>query len=1005
MYNSFSESYNLRLHQNIKKLNLIFNIYLEKQLFFFIYLYLFFFKRINLIFKKSQYFNIFSDFLVKFCNKFHFSLLVNGCNILNRIYSIYQSKIALLNIIISNKKKLLKSKCKLMNIRSLVPNLEFKDFYFIKFFKFGKKIYSSYSLDNRQQSDNLVEKFKNFSFTMLRIFKLKVIFSIFFRIRYQFSKNLKFISFLGLRRFYSSINAINFFFKRSLKFGRKLKYFTGKYFNKVKYVKTISNLSSRLLQSGVLLKGMSYFISKIIDKFSIGKKLYILTTGRCIIFRFSKKLNIPIPFKYTKYKKLNINFIKYKFNLNFNLIFLKKLNKLYKNNLILKSEYRKKIKSTNYFIRNPIQKLIVSGRKKLGFNIFNNLFLVLSKLFKKPILNHIEIVNNVYRKLFIRATVKNIERNKSFLGVRQSASILMGYEELKSRVNLFFFDYMNSLSRKKTKRVRIRKVKDLIFSDFFNISLIKNSKKQKSHLSTVFTDIYNFMFKELTFRGTKIIPYRSRIIKILKTKKKHKFNRLKRIKILLKFKLKKKIKKIRKKQSKFKRKKYTRLKFKMKKIFKRKLLKLKREEPEDINLKLVFKQRILNLKEAFFKSLKKKLKKIKLKKVLNLKKRVYKVLRKVIFYFKPFYRAKRLKKMSKKIKLIKMKTMSSKKKKKQKQVKKKMNSLIKKKTTKINPIKLYYIRFTNKLKSKFRSYRENSKKLQKHEIIYKRNRKKFNKFKSTIFKGSLYFAKKKSKRLKKKLNISRFKLKIFKQQMKKKLKKKYRLNIRRLKKKIKLMLYFKNIKEKIGIIKNIKKNLKMKIFTYIEDILTRGLARTTLVKEVVFVNKCNLILNKYFIYNRLVSFAYPKNKSAITLLKIKNNLGTRSAHVLRSCYIVKDKILKEITYSIKKFKKKCLLLSFNNIIKCKNMFLNFRENPKTSYFRSMRRFFKRNKFLNFIFFKSINKIYYKKELRDYEQFFLEKLLVDKLEGLVAYTGLELYDLVVYFGINNNKYEI
>lgn len=1078
---------NLNLRQKFKKVNLILNIFLEKQLFFFIYLYLYFLQRTSITFIRIQNFNIFNDFLIKFCNTFRFNSLVNGLNFLNRIYFINRCQIALTSIIISKKKKTIKSKFKFRNLNKKFLVLEFKDFYFTKFFKFSKKIHSSFSL-NRNKKPNLSEKFINFSFTMLRLFKLKIIFSIFFRIRRQYNKNLKFISFLGLRRLYNSNIANKFFFKRSCKFLHKIKYFNGKYFNKVKFIVTLTTLSSRLLKSGIIFKNNHYFISKISDKFSINKKMYILSTGRCLIFRFSRKLQIPIPFKYTKYKKLKSNAIEAKFNRIFNLRFLRDLKKLYKNKLILKSEYTKNFKSTNYFIKKPIQKLIISGKKKLGFNIYNNLFLSLSKLFKKSSLKHIEIINNIYKKLFIRATVKNIERNRSSLGVRQSCSLLMGYEELKSRVNLFFFDYMNSLCKKKTKIVRIVKVKDLVFLDFFKFSMRNNLIKQSSHLATVFSEIYTFMFTELNFRGG-FRPFRARVLEIVKAKKKFKRNTIK-IKNYFKMKYKKKFKGFRHKYIKRKKKKIIsykninfsklniiqRCKFLRKKLFDNEIINpyiFKKKEKKiifyhfikkkiiknldiktniwriltnsrDINIYNYKKYKILgscldlikiNIKEKhkniflhcllFPSKLKNAvLKKFKIKEILEDYKYNYekneiikirllglnglkklKVKKKIIISIIYCIALNKYKTKKKTIltynldNLIKNNSNFSRFRRLSRDIYKTIKNFKLKKKNKLNK----YIKFKLNFRLKF-AYINFFRKLHFNStILYREKREKK---KAKIFKNIKPIkVKKKSKIIRKLYKMDKpakykhryesqfmylkrfFKRRLLK--IKKNKKYKYKLKKRgktfkqvywKIKLKMKAKRRLNRIKQKISIISYINKHLKMKTFIYSEDLLTRGINRSISKKHKRFMYKCKQFLNKFYIYKRNGNFIYPKNRSRIEILKICRNLGTeRSSHILRACYLIKNKILlhknlKKIKYSARKFIIKYLLLSSRTINKLKHMVINFQKINSKSFFKYIRLSFYKHKFLKFFFYKKFNIILFKNSLKQYKIYLKNKFL-------------------------------
>ena len=1069
---------NLNLYPKFRKVNLILNIFLEKQLFFFIYLYLYFLQRTAITFIRVQNLNIFNDFLIKFCNTFHFSSLVNGLYFLNKIYFIKQCQTALTSMVINKKKKIFKSKFKFRNLNKKFLVLEFKDFYFTKFFKFSKKIHSSSRLNQRKKY-NLYKKFVNFSFTMLRLFKLKIIFSIFFRIRSQYNKNLKFISFLGLRRLYNSNIANKFFFKRSCKFLHKIKYFNGKYFNKVKFTTTLTTLSSRLLKSGIIFKNNYYFISKMCDKFSISRKMYILSTGRCLIFRFSKKLQIPIPFKYTKYKKLKSNFIKAKFNHIFNLKFLRDIKKLYKNNLILKSEYIKNFKSTNYFIKKPIQKLIISGKKKLGFNIYNNLFLSLNKLFKKSTLKHIEIINNIYKKLFIRATVKNIERNRSSLGVRQSCSLLMGYEELKSRVNLFFFDYMNSLCKKKTKTVRVVKVKDLVFLDFFKFSMRNNLIKQTSHLATVFSEIYTFMFTELNFRGG-FRPFRARILEITKAKKRFKRNTIK-IRNYFKMKYKKKFKGFRHKYIKRKKKKiisYKNINFSKLNIIQRcKFLREKFSDNEIIN-PYIFKKKekkiisydfikkkilkntdiktniwkiltntrninIYNYKKRKFlllclnlikSNIKEKHKNIFLHCLLFPSKLKNAVLKKfkvkqIIDDWKYNYEEKKIAdirlldlnglnklKVEKKviISIIYCIVLSEHKTMKKTKLTYDLDNLIKnnsnfsrfrilsrniykaiksfklKKKSKLNKyikfklnfrLKFAYINFFRKLH--FNStilYRE--KRAKKKARIFRNITHANVKMKSKIIR-KLYKmdkpAKYKHNYESQYMNLKRFfKRKLLK--IKKNKKYKYKLKKRRktfkqiywkIKLKMKAKRRSNRIKQKTSNISYINKHLKMKTFIYSEDLLTKGITRSISKKHKRFMYKCKQFLNKFFIYKRKGNFIYPKNKSRIKILKICRNLGSeRSSLILRTCYLIKNKIslyknYKKIKYSARKFIIKYLLLSSRTINKLKYMFTNFQKINSKSFFKYIRLSFYKHKFLKFFFYKKFKAILFRNSLKQY----------------------------------------
>ena len=1074
---------NLKLYRKFKKINLILNIFLEKQLFFFIYLYLYFLQRSSVTFIRIQNFNIFNAFLIKFCNTFSFSALLNSLNFLNRIYFINQCQIALTSLVINKKKEFFKSKFKFRDLNKKFLVLEFKDFYFTKFFKFSKKIHSSFLLNQRRKY-SLSKKFINFSFTMLRLFKLKIIFSIFFRIRSLFNKNLKFISFLGLRRLYKSSIANKFFFKRSLKFLHKIKYFNGKYYNKVKFITTLTTLSSRLLKLGTIFKYNYYFISKISNKFSIKKKMYILSTGRCLIFRFSKKLQIPIPFKYTKYKKLKSNFIKAKFNHIFNLRFLRNLKKLYKNKLILKSEYIKNFKSTNYFIKKPIQKLIISGKKKLGFNIYNNIFLSLNKLFKKSSLKHIEIINNIYKKLFIRATVKNIERNRSSLGVRQSCSLLMGYEELKSRVNLFFFDYMNSLCRKKTKNVRIMRVKDLVFSDFFKFSMRNNSIKQSSHLATVFSEIYTFMFTELNFRGG-FRPFRARILEITKARKKFKRNTIK-IKNYFKMKYKKKFKGFRYKYIRRKKKKINSyknnnfyklniiqrykslreklfddeliepyiLKKKQKKIIsyndlKKKILKNRYIKTNickiltnisHINIYNYKKYKLLDLCMDVLKSnVKKKykniflnclllpnkfklavLKKCKFRQIINNKKRKtgllelnklikLKLKKKIsisIIYCLALDKYKNKKKNKLSYNLFKNNLNFSRFRKFSRRIYKTIKNFKLKKKIKLNK----YIKFKLNFRLKF-AYLNFFRKLHfNFTILYREKRAKK---KARIFKNVKPIKiKMKLKTIRKLYKMNKpanykhhyesqfmylkrlFKRKLLK--IKKNKKYKYKLKKKgktfkqvywKIKLKIKAKRRLNRIKQKNSIINYINKHLKMKTFIYSEDLLTKGITRSISKKHKRFMYKCKQFLNKFFINKRKGNFIYPKNNSRIKILKLCHNLGAeRSSHILRTSYLIKNKVIlnkntKKIKYSARKFIIKYLLLSSRTINKLKHILINFQKINSKSFFKYIRFSFHKHKFLKFFFYKKFETILFKNSLKQYKIYLKNKFLFKKYISL------------------------
>lgn len=884
---------NLSLNLKVKKFNFILGIFLEKQLFYFICLYLFFFQRIFNAYSSRQILTKYRDYLMKFCNKFRISIL--SC-------FIYDSFIWSIRQVFKNMKAIKPAKqfkCEILNKRkaeykkvkknkkgtvTLSPDLEFKDFYFKKFLLFGKHVHSSLFF-YRKRNNKTFSKFKNFTLIMLRFFKFKVMYSIFFRLQNHFPKNYKFISFLGLRRVSLALKAGQSFVRDNSRFSRKMFYFVRKYKSMVRFSFNISTESSKCLNFGkVYTQSSDYFIARLSDRLNIKKKLYLVATGRRFFYRFSKSLSIPVLFKFTKYKLLN-SLIAHSKRLNdYN-----KCLRHYKRKvsvIIKKSEYIKKRLSNNYFVKKPIQKLIISGKKKLGYNIFNNLFLSMSKVYKGSMLKQVEMVNLIFKRLFIRATVKNIERNNSALGVKQRCSLLMGYEELKSRVNLFFFDYTRSLCKKKTKLFRVRKLKDLIFSDFFNYSLRNKFKKSSTHLAKVFFDITEFMMKELNFRGIfKVYRYRNISIR----KRNFKYRRyLSGAKLAYFRGFKKSIR------------------------FRKLIYYFQRLEAIDRweSILLSTKKKYTNIYTLYNES----------KKARVIMGARYKAMKDYLINQNKF---------AKPLKLANF-----------------INNICEKKNTKFFQQMYYKIYKDFKAKRKIKKIKvpfinssiptELAQKIRLKLIrMYKPNRK--------------------YKTIKKKLKI-KMKLLKEKQEYPKRynfLKKMYKRIYRNSKKKIKRYLKSKRVKYQY----HIKKALRIKVYVYGNDILANALPNLVYKKSHLFARKCRIFLNKSFIVSRFGNFKFTKNWSRFKNFKIFRNLGTERANTMnRFCKLICFRsnyytrlYISNLKYSYKAYRKKFVSLDFktiNYVYKLGNTMKKF----KTKTSKDLRIIFK-NKLKRFLKFR------------------------------------------------------
>jgi hypothetical protein len=192
----------------------------------------------------------------------------------------------------------------------------------------------------------------------------------------------------------------------------------------------------------------------------------------------------------------------------------------------------------NVYVTTPQQRIISCGKKKKAVNIFGNLFHVFSKVFKLNSLKQTIILNNVYKRLIIRTAIKNTETKKGF---KQVCTYLTEYSEIKCRINLFFFDLYNSICRKKNKKSRLKKVKDIISSNFLTFALKEKKKKQinSSSFFKVFLEINKLLLKEIKFRGALKEEYRHYLLEMFFTKFR-KFRRRKKTKKNIRIKKKKK---------------------------------------------------------------------------------------------------------------------------------------------------------------------------------------------------------------------------------------------------------------------------------------------------------------------------------------------------------------------------------------------------------------------------------------------------------------------------------
>lgn len=363
------------------------------------------------------------------------------------------------------------------------------------------------------------------NYEFIKLFKFKLLFFKFFLTKYMNLKsyiNIKFLS-----NIYKS-KILNSCLIKKYKKKNNIFIFKSKYKKLLTFIYYVINLKNTILYNGFYLKNNDYILLQYLNAFnkSLQKKIVLFARGRNLMYSFDKNLGCILPYKFTKYSviKMSYFYIK-KFLIYFTNIIKKK--KIFK--IIQKTEFKNVRFSTKFYIKKPSNKLIVSGRKKYGCNIYNNIFMVFTKIFKVSSLKNFEVVNRILKKLFIRASIRSSGHflNRK-VALRQDCYVLLNFSELKSRVNLFFFDTFNSLCRKKNKSFRLKKMHDLIAIEFLQLSSKKLKKIKATQFFKLYIELNNFMFKEFKFRGF-FEFFRNRIFNGIQLKKKKGIVRFKKV--------------------------------------------------------------------------------------------------------------------------------------------------------------------------------------------------------------------------------------------------------------------------------------------------------------------------------------------------------------------------------------------------------------------------------------------------------------------------------------------
>lgn len=420
-------------------------------------------------------------------------------------------------------------------------NISFVEFYCpLDVFFFKKLHLSSLILFENKLFDNL-------NIELIKFFKFNILFYKFFKNFKLISSKIKYLKRKNLINFEKSKNSTSRLLKNYKKFLKRrfLRFFENKYKKLTKTLVYIDNIKNKLLYKGNFLKNSDYFLLQYQNTLKKKEKYKIIlkSIGRFLTYRFDRKLQCILPIKYSKYLYIKSPYLKGQFLNKFTKVFRKK--KILR--LTRQSEFDQIKKSANFYIKNPVNKLIISGRKKYGLNVYNRIFLVFTKLFKAHTIEHYEVVNRILKKLFIRATVRSSGNHSKSRKVtlRQNCYFLTGFSELKTRVNLFFLDTFNSLCRKKDKSSRSKKMHDIIALEFLNLSYKKLKKIKTTQFFKMYIELNKFMFKEFRFRGL-FDFYRNRILEGIQPKKrriytKNKHRNYEKILELKKFKKKKKI--------------------------------------------------------------------------------------------------------------------------------------------------------------------------------------------------------------------------------------------------------------------------------------------------------------------------------------------------------------------------------------------------------------------------------------------------------------------------------
>jgi hypothetical protein len=217
---------------------------------------------------------------------------------------------------------------------------------------------------------------------------------------------------------------------------------------------------------------------------------------------------------------------------------------LFKQKILMKKMYKKfkyniRKPDVKTFVSKTLNRLISCGNKKRHYSIFDCFFLTFSRIFKIHYNKNVSLLNEIYKNLLIRTAIKNRETKQGF---KQFCTYLTKFKEIKNRINLFFFDLVNSISRKKNKKNRLIKVKDVICSNFLIYSLKKMSKRKRKYCSfhKVFMEISRLLFREVKFRGALKAEYRHYLLEMFfvkfrkfrrkeEPKKRRKLTRLKKI--------------------------------------------------------------------------------------------------------------------------------------------------------------------------------------------------------------------------------------------------------------------------------------------------------------------------------------------------------------------------------------------------------------------------------------------------------------------------------------------